>query len=55
MAGSEEQTPAMSTQELVTLIKQVNRMPVERDTLYNIVKDYSNVDFKTADLDLSLN
>lgn len=41
MAGSEEQTPAMSTQELVTLIKQVNRKPVERDTLYNVVKDYS--------------
>ncbi|MGG9971905.1 aminofutalosine synthase MqnE [Ferruginibacter sp. SUN002] len=47
MAGSEEQTPAMSTEELVTLIKQVKRRPVERDTLYNIVKDYSNVDFAT--------
>ena len=41
MAGSEEQTPTMSTQELVTLIKQVKRIPVERDTLYNVVKDYS--------------
>jgi aminodeoxyfutalosine synthase len=41
MAGSEEQTPAMSTAQLVTLIKQVKRKPVERDTLYNIVKDYS--------------
>ena len=41
MAGSEEQTPTMSTEELVTLIKQVKRQPVERDTLYNIVKDYS--------------
>lgn len=49
MAGSEEQTPAMSTAELVTLIKQVNRKPVERDTLYNVVKDYSNVDFKTIE------
>jgi aminodeoxyfutalosine synthase len=45
MAGSEEQTPAMSTEELVTLIKQVNRKPVERDTLYNEVKDYSDVKF----------
>jgi len=54
MAGSEEQTPAMSTQELVTLIKQVNRKPVERDTLYNIVKDYSDVDFK-AGFDVTLN
>ena len=45
MAGSEEQSPAMSTEELVTLIKQVNRKPVERDTLYNEVKDYSDVKF----------
>jgi aminodeoxyfutalosine synthase len=55
MAGSEEQTPAMSTEELVTLIKQVNRKPIERDTLYNVVKDYSDVDFKTSGFDASLN
>ncbi len=36
MAGSEEQTPSMSTNELVNLIKQVKRTPVERDTLYNV-------------------
>jgi aminodeoxyfutalosine synthase len=53
MAGSEEQTPAMTTEELVTLIKQVKRQPVERDTLYNVVKDYSNVDF--AEVDVQLN
>jgi len=41
MAGSEEQTPSMNTEQLVTLIKQVNRKPIERDTLYNVVKDYS--------------
>lgn len=41
MAGSEEQNPTMNTQELVTLIKQVNRVPVERDTLYNVIRDYS--------------
>ena len=40
MAGSEEQNPAMTTEELVTLIKQVNRQPVERDTLYNVIKQY---------------
>ena len=55
MAGSEEQTPAMSTAELVTLIKQAKRKPVERDTLYNVVKDYSDVDFKQAGFDASLN
>jgi aminodeoxyfutalosine synthase len=54
MAGSEEQTPAMSTEQLVTLIKQVHRKPVERDTLYNVIKDYSEVDFATA-FDASLN
>ncbi|HRI24976.1 MAG TPA: hypothetical protein PLZ45_09875, partial [Ferruginibacter sp.] len=41
MAGSEEQNPAMSTEELVMLISQAKRRPVERDTLYNVVKDYS--------------
>jgi aminodeoxyfutalosine synthase len=41
MAGSEEQTPTMSTEELVTLIKQVKRRPIERDTLYNEINDYS--------------
>lgn len=55
MAGSEEQTPAMSTEELVTLIRQVKRRPVERDTLYNVVKDFSEVDFANAAIDPQLN
>jgi aminodeoxyfutalosine synthase len=33
----------MTTAELVTLIKQVKRKPIERDTLYNEVRDYTNV------------
>lgn len=37
MAGSEEQSPKMSTNELVMLISQVGRKAVERDTLYNEV------------------
>ncbi len=41
MAGSEEQSPSMSTTELVQLIKQAKRQPIERDTLYNIVNDFS--------------
>lgn len=41
MAGSEEQNPTMSTAQLVNLIKQAGRQPIERDTLYNEVKDYS--------------
>jgi aminodeoxyfutalosine synthase len=42
MAGSEEQSPAMSTADLVQLIKSNGRHPVERDTLYNIIHDYNN-------------
>jgi aminodeoxyfutalosine synthase len=41
MAGSEEQSPKMSTDELVMLISQAGREAVERDTLYNVVKNYS--------------
>jgi len=40
MAGAEEQKPEMTTEEIVTLIKQVKRKPVERDTLYNVVTEY---------------
>ncbi len=43
MAGSEEQSPSMTTAELVTLIRQAKREPVERDTLYNEIKNYSGV------------
>ncbi len=50
MAGSEEQNPAMNTAELVTLIKQVNRKPIERDTLYNVVTDYSLKEVDLASL-----
>jgi aminodeoxyfutalosine synthase len=55
MAGSEEQTPVMSTAELVTLIRQAKRKPVERDTLYNVIKDYSDVDLKLTGSEASLN
>lgn len=43
MAGSEEQTPSMSTADLVRLIKQVKREPIERGTLYNEIKNYATV------------
>jgi aminodeoxyfutalosine synthase len=46
MAGAEEQHPALSTRELVKLIKDVKRKPIERDTLYNMVTDYENVEFE---------
>jgi len=40
MAGAEEQTPSMSTEELCDLITAAGRIPVERDTLYNELKTY---------------
>jgi aminodeoxyfutalosine synthase len=44
MAGSEEQHPSLSTAELVALIKQVKREPVERDTLYREIKNFGDLD-----------
>lgn len=41
MAGAEEQNPALTTQELVELVRGAGRRPVERDTLYNVVHDYA--------------
>ncbi len=49
MAGAEDQNPALSTQQLVQLIKQARKTPIERDTLYNIVQDYSLVEFDDSD------
>ncbi|MCH2045735.1 MAG: aminofutalosine synthase MqnE [Saprospiraceae bacterium] len=46
MAGSEEQSPALSTEQLAEVIKSVGRQPIERDTVYNELMDYTNYDFK---------
>ncbi|MEO6131111.1 MAG: aminofutalosine synthase MqnE [Saprospiraceae bacterium] len=46
MAGSEEQKPSMSTYDLVTLIKSAGRTPIERDTLYHELKDWSDHSFE---------
>ena len=40
MAGAEEQNPTMTTEEIVGLIRQVNRKPVERNTLYEELLTY---------------
>ncbi len=37
MAGAEDQNPKMTTEEIIKLIKDVGRTPIERDTLYNMV------------------
>jgi len=41
MAGAEEQHPGMSTEELVILIQKAGRQPVERDTVYNELREYT--------------
>jgi aminodeoxyfutalosine synthase len=44
MAGAEEQKPVMSSDQMVALIKDVNRQPIERDSVYNELKDYSDLE-----------
>jgi aminodeoxyfutalosine synthase len=44
MAGAEKH-PAMSTEDLVKLIRAVGRRPIERDTLYGVIEDYTNAEF----------
>lgn len=44
MAGSEEQNPAMTTEQMVALIKEVGRQPIERDSVYNELHDYSLIE-----------
>ena len=41
MAGSEEQNPSLTTEELVVMISQVGRVAVERDTLYNTIQEFN--------------
>jgi aminodeoxyfutalosine synthase len=41
MAGSEEQSPTMTTEELVQLIKQAGKIAVERGTLYNEIQTFN--------------
>jgi aminodeoxyfutalosine synthase len=48
MAGSEEQTPSLSTEELCDMIDAVGRIPVERDTLYNEIKVYGQEEVAQA-------
>ncbi|HEX5111303.1 MAG TPA: aminofutalosine synthase MqnE [Saprospiraceae bacterium] len=46
MAGAEEQSPAITIHDLVTLIKNAGRQPIERDTLYHELKDWSESTFE---------
>jgi aminodeoxyfutalosine synthase len=42
MAGAEEQSPSLSTEQLCDLIHAVGKTPVERDTLYNEIEVYTS-------------
>ncbi|NBY25368.1 MAG: aminofutalosine synthase MqnE [Chitinophagaceae bacterium] len=48
MAGSEEQNPTLTTEQLVQLIRQAGKSPVERDTLYNVINDFSTQEDSVA-------
>ena len=45
----------MSTADLVNLIRQVKRQPIERGTLYNEIRDYSDVDMEQFETELGVN
>lgn len=42
MAGAEEQKPKMSTEDIIQLIQDVGRHPIERDSIYNVLNDYTH-------------
>jgi len=44
MAGVEEQKPVMTSDQMVALIHDVNRQAIERDSVYNELKDYTALD-----------
>lgn len=50
MAGSEEQNPSMTTEELVALIQQAGRVAVERDTLYHKVQVFEKINPAPSDV-----
>ncbi|MFW5656584.1 MAG: aminofutalosine synthase MqnE [Bacteroidota bacterium] len=40
MAGAEDKNPEMNTEELVNMIRLAGWAPAERDTVYNVLKEY---------------
>lgn len=49
MAGAEEQSPAMSTDDICRLIQSAGKVAVERDTRYNELKVYDSEETMAAD------
>lgn len=48
MAGSEEQAPSLSTEELAALIQSAGMIPVERDSLYNVIRRHEAPHFSAT-------
>ncbi|OYT10526.1 MAG: aminofutalosine synthase MqnE [Bacteroidetes bacterium 4572_112] len=40
LAGAEDQSPSMSTKDMVQMIEEVGRKAVERDSIYNIIEEF---------------
>jgi len=40
MAGAEETKPILTQNQMIELIKNANRIPVERDSIYNIIAEF---------------
>lgn len=40
LAGAEDQNPVMTADEFIEMVRQVNMIPVERDSNYRIIKSY---------------
>ncbi len=45
MAGAEDQNPVMSTPMLIKLIEDAGYVPIERDSVYNTLRNYSEQPF----------
>ncbi len=50
MAGSEEQNPSLNTAQLVALIQGAGKIPVERDTLYSVIRNYNEQPLQAEEL-----
>ena len=40
MAGATEENPSMATDEICRLIRSAGFIPVERDSVYNVVREW---------------
>ncbi|MCC6816381.1 MAG: CofH family radical SAM protein [Saprospiraceae bacterium] len=48
MAGSEEQVPSLTTEQFVDMIRSAQKKPVERNSTYEIIRNYENYQFSTS-------